>query len=118
MELSLPCTYDFEVAASKYLHALRDGSIPVVLLFSGTVFTRGCPRVRRRAGAVGPRGPLRAPGRVWRELMDQHFPGTGWLRLDHETLARLAAYKASRGHTTDDDTMAALLAARRGREGR
>src|SRR4249919_3352663 len=39
-EISLPleCTYDFEVAASKYLHALRDGDVPLLFLFSGTVF--------------------------------------------------------------------------------
>ena len=35
------CTYDFEVAAAKYLHALRDGTIPLQFLFSGTVFGRG-----------------------------------------------------------------------------
>ena len=39
--LPLPCTYDFEVAASRYLHALRDGTVPLLLMFSGTVFTRG-----------------------------------------------------------------------------
>ena len=32
---------DFEVAAAKYFHALRDGEIPLLLLFSGTVFYRG-----------------------------------------------------------------------------
>ena len=42
-EISMPleCTYDFEVAASKYLHALRDGAIPLLFLFSGTVFVQG-----------------------------------------------------------------------------
>ena len=42
-EISLPleCTYDFEVAASKYLHALRDGAVPLLFLFSGTVFLPG-----------------------------------------------------------------------------
>ena len=28
-EVPLECTYDFEVAAAKYLHALRDGGIPL-----------------------------------------------------------------------------------------
>ena len=41
VDLPMPCTYDFEVAGSKYLHALRDGFVPLLLLFSGTVFTRG-----------------------------------------------------------------------------
>jgi hypothetical protein len=40
-ELPVTCTYDFEVAASKYLHALEGGEIPTLLLFSGTVFVQG-----------------------------------------------------------------------------
>ena len=34
LDLPVPCTYDFEVAASKYLHALGDGEVPLLLLFS------------------------------------------------------------------------------------
>src|SRR5690606_11442563 len=37
IDLPLVCTYDFDVAASKYLHALRDGAVPLQFLFSGTV---------------------------------------------------------------------------------
>ena len=44
VDLPVACTYDFEVAAAKYLHALGDGEVPLLLLFSGTVF------VARRAG--------------------------------------------------------------------
>src|SRR5687767_627497 len=35
VELPVPCTYDFEVSAAKYLHALGDGDVPLVLLFNG-----------------------------------------------------------------------------------
>ncbi|HKM57031.1 MAG TPA: DUF6084 family protein, partial [Isosphaeraceae bacterium] len=38
VDLPVPCTYDFNVAATKYFHALDDGEVPLVLLFSGTVF--------------------------------------------------------------------------------
>jgi hypothetical protein len=41
IELPLVCTYDLEVTAAKYLHALRDDVIPLQFLFSGTVFTKG-----------------------------------------------------------------------------
>jgi len=41
IDLPLPCTYDFEVSGTTYLHALREGEIPLLFLFSGTVFTRG-----------------------------------------------------------------------------
>ena len=72
-------------------HALDDGEIPLLLLFSGTVFTRASAGFQRRAGAVGQRG--RATGcrsAVWRELMDRYFPGSGWLRLRRDTLRRAA----------------------------
>src|SRR5580692_4738382 len=40
-DLPVECTYDFDVAGAKYLHALGDGEIPLILLFSGTVYTKG-----------------------------------------------------------------------------
>ena len=40
-ELPVPCTYDLEVAATKYLYALPDGEVPLSFHFSGTVFYRG-----------------------------------------------------------------------------
>ena len=62
VDLPLECTYDFEVAAAKYLHALREGTIPLQFLFSGTVFVPGVAWLRGAAGAVGPRRPLRHAG--------------------------------------------------------
>ena len=53
IDLPLPCTYDFEVAGTTYLHALRDGEIPLLFLFSGTVFTRGDDRLLRRRRCRG-----------------------------------------------------------------
>ena len=38
IDLPVTCTYDFEVAAAKYLHSLGDGDIPLVLL-NGTTFS-------------------------------------------------------------------------------
>jgi hypothetical protein len=36
-DLPVGCTYDMEVAASKFLHAIRDGVVPLQFLFSGTL---------------------------------------------------------------------------------
>lgn len=41
VELPVPCSYDFEVAAHKYLSSLDAGEIPIDLLFSGTLIERG-----------------------------------------------------------------------------
>ena len=37
-EVPVSCTYDFNVAATKYFYALEDGEIPLDFLFSGSVF--------------------------------------------------------------------------------
>lgn len=110
IEMPLQCTYDFEVAAAKYLHALRGGAVPLQFLFSGTVFTAGS------RGFVVHQVPwdrderYDMPVTVWRELMQQHFPNTGWLRLDHDTMAALAAYRTSHGLLGLDDAITSLLA--------
>lgn len=110
VDLPLPCTYDFEVTASKYLHALQDGAIPIELLFSGTIFTRGLAGfgVEQIPWDTDVRHEM--PVQVWRDLVQQHYPASGWLRLDHDTMATLAAYKASRGFTTSEAAVTDLLA--------
>ena len=36
--LTIPCTFDLNVAATKYFYALDDGDVPLLFLFSGTIF--------------------------------------------------------------------------------
>jgi hypothetical protein len=109
-DLPLPCTYDFEVAGSKYLHALADGEVPLVLRFSGTVFTRGTTGFGVEQVPWHLEAPYRLPVRLWREVMDAHFPGGGWIRLDRETLDALNRYRSARGLTGWEPALAELLA--------
>ena len=109
MTLSLECTYDFEVAAAKYLHALRDGAVPLQFLFSGTVFTAGQRGFSVRQVSWDCEDRYAMPVPVWRELMRQHYPNTGWVRLTHDTVAALAAYKSARGLLGIEDAVTALL---------
>ena len=76
IDLPLPCTYDFEVAGTKYLHALRDGDIPLLFLFSGTVFTRGTTGFSVAQVPWDREARYRLPVAVWRDLMEAYFPGT------------------------------------------
>ena len=39
--MPVPCTFDFNVAATKYFHGLSEGDLPLNFLFSGTVFYAG-----------------------------------------------------------------------------
>lgn len=110
VDLPVPCTYDLEVAASKYFHSLRDGEVPLVLLFSGTVFVRGSGGVMAvDQVSWNAEAEYRMPVRIWRELMDLYFPGGGWLRLRRETLDALGRFRSRRGFLTWDHTLEALL---------
>jgi len=107
--LAVPLTYDLDVAAAKYLHGLDDGDVPLLLLFSGTVF-RGAPD-RVQVGLVPwhEEAAYRLPVAVWRAAMDVHFPEAGWVRLRRETLEALRAYRSERVLPTWDDTVERLL---------
>lgn len=110
VDLALDCTYDFEVAASKYLHALRDGTIPLQFLFSGTVFTRGTRGFAVQQVPWDREDHFELPVSVWQNLMAQHFPNTGWLRLRRDTLGQLTAYKTQRALLSYDEAIASLMA--------
>ncbi|WP_420751001.1 DUF6084 family protein [Rhodococcus sp. O3] len=107
--LPLACTYDFDVAASRYLHALGDGAVPLLALFSGTVFTRGTTGFAAEQVPWDREARYDLPVQVWRDLMRAHFPDSGYARLTHATLAALARFKAERGLTDLDATITALL---------
>jgi hypothetical protein len=110
VDLVMPCTYDFEVTWSKYLHALRDETIPVVFLFSGTVFTRGANGFGVEQVPWDCESRYAIPVAVWRDMIEHYFPNTGWLRLPRESIESLAHYKSVRGLTTWEETIELLLA--------
>lgn len=109
-DLSMPCSYDLEVAAGKYLHTLASGEVPLLLLFSGTVFVKHGDRYQIEQVPWHSEAQYRLPLQVWRELMDQYFPGSGWLRLRRDTIDALLRYKAQRAVPTWDDAVHQLLA--------
>ena len=111
VDLHVPCTYDFDVAAAKYLAGVRNGEIPLELLFSGTVFyvaASGALQITRISWNA--EAAHRLPVRVWRETMDHYFPGTAWVRVDRERFERLVAFRARRALTSWEAVFDALLA--------
>lgn len=110
VDLPMPCTYDFEVTWSKYLHALDNDTIPVVFLFSGTVFTRGLNGFGVENVPWDCESRYEIPVTVWRDMIEHYFPNTGWLRLSRETMESLAHYKSVRGMTSWEEAVESLLA--------
>jgi hypothetical protein len=108
--LPVPCTYDFGVAAAKYLHALGDGDVPLELLFSGTVFVAGPDgRLQLTQIASDCEASFALPVRLWREAMERSFGDSIWLRLDRDAFDRLYAYRAKRALGTWEATVDELL---------
>jgi hypothetical protein len=109
-DLQITCSYDLEVTASRYLHALEDGEVPLELLFSGTIFY-SMPDGRLQTVRIPWSGEAQydLPVRVWRETMDAHFPNAAWLRLDRESFDRLNDYKARRSLPNWEKTLDSLL---------
>lgn len=111
VELHTPCTFDFNVAATKYFHGLEDGEIPVCLMFSGTVFQNG----EDGAMQVSPiswdkEARFRIPVQAWRQMMDEHYPNTAWLCLERDLFERLYQYKVQNGIPTWERAFERLLA--------
>lgn len=109
VDLPMPCTYDFEVTGSKYLHALREGVVPLLFLFSGTVFIRGTTGFAIQQIPWDREDRFAMPVSVWQGLMDAYFPNSGWVRLHNDTLRALAGYKSSHGLPGFDDAVTRLL---------
>jgi hypothetical protein len=119
IELQVPCTYDFEVTAAKYIGALRDGEVPLELLFGGTIFYRGEGGLLQTAMIGWDReADYRMPVSVWREAMDMYFPNSAWLRLQRETFDRLHAYRAEHALTSWEQAVERLLGSDQAGEGR
>jgi hypothetical protein len=109
VDLAVTCTYDLEVAAAKYLHGLDDGEIPLELMFSGSVFSKSDRGFTALPVPWHGDASYRLPVAVWRQVMDQYFPNSGWLRLSRETIDDLMRFKASRGLPTWEQAIEMLL---------
>jgi hypothetical protein len=111
VEVALPCSYDFDVAANKYLYALNDGEVPLLLLFSGTVFTAEGNGFSVSLVPWDREAKYRLPVAVWTQTMQLHFPGTAWLRLGESSFDALHRYRSSQQLTSWDDAIDRLLKA-------
>jgi hypothetical protein len=111
VQLQVPCTFDFNVAATKYFGGLTDGEIPLCLMFSGTVF------YENQAGAVqvapiswDKETRFRLPLNVWKEMMDLYYPGSAWLCLRRDVFEQLRDYKVRHGIPTWEEAIETILA--------
>jgi Family of unknown function (DUF6084) len=110
--MPVPCTFDFNVAATKYFHSLQHGEIPLSLQFSGTIFYATDDDGLQVAQIPWDKeANYRMPVAVWQEMMSIFYPNGAWLRLRSDVFDRLLQYKAQQGIPTWEGTIDSLLSA-------
>jgi hypothetical protein len=110
VDLPIPCTFDFNVASAKFFDALESGDVPLLLLFSGTVFhenAEGALQVEQIPWDK--EAAFRLPVSAWKEMMEVYYPNSAWLCLRKDVFDRLHHYKMSRGMATWEQTLESLL---------
>jgi hypothetical protein len=103
-DLHVPCTFDFNIAATNYFHAVEEGDIPLTLLFSGTIFyaaSTGALQVAPISWNKLARYRLKAL--VWRRMMDEYYPNSAWLTIRRDVFDRMLEFKVRHGIATWED---------------
>jgi hypothetical protein len=114
VELPVACTFDFNLAATKYFAGLDDGEVPLNLMFSGTIFYEPGGE-REQAGLQIEQIPwdreakYRLPVRVWKEMIDIYYPNIAWLCLRRDVFDKLSQYKMDRGIPTWEEAIENLI---------
>jgi hypothetical protein len=109
-DIAVPCTFDFNVAATKYFHGLSDGDVPLNFLFSGTVFyARPDGFLQVAPISWEKEARFKLPVKVWRDMMDTYYPNTAWLSLRRDVFERLYQYKVRRGIPTWEQALESAL---------
>ena len=110
LDLPVMLSYDLEIGSVRYFAGLDAGEIPLLLLFSGTVFAVVDGRLQVQQVPWSKEASYRLPVSVWREAIDAHFPNSAWIRMSLPTLDELQRFKTRQALPTWDATVAALLA--------
>jgi hypothetical protein len=109
-ELRVPCSFDFNLAATKYFHGLAAGDIPLIFLFSGSCFYAGASGGLEMAPIPWSKEcRFRLPVNVWREAIDHYYPNSAWLRIRQDVFDRLHQYKMEAGIATWEEALESLL---------
>lgn len=110
-DLLVPCTFDFNVAGTKYFHAISEGDVSLTLLFSGTVFHANDGGDLQVAQLPWDREtPCRFSVNLWRELMQTYYPHGVWLCLRQDVFEQVSEFKVRNGLPSFEAALEKILA--------
>jgi len=110
VDMQVPCTFDFNVAATKYFEGLTGGEIPLLMLFSGTVFYAANDSPLQVAPISWEQeARYKLPVKLWREMMESYYPNCVWINLHRDVFERLYRYKIQHGFLSWEQTLEQVL---------
>jgi hypothetical protein len=105
--IALPISADLEFAAARYLSSLPGGTAPLTFNFNGTIFYAGeHDRLQVTLVPWSCFARYRLPVPTWRNLIEQRYAGSGFVRLQPDTLDLLRRRRVERGLPTFDAAIA------------
>jgi Family of unknown function (DUF6084) len=109
-DVPVPCTFDFNVAATKYFDGLADGEVPICLQFSGTIFYANAEGGLQVAPISWDKeSRFKLPVKVWRDMMESYYPNSAWLCLHKDAFDRLLQYKVRHGIPTWEEVLEDII---------
>lgn len=109
-DIPVPCSFDFNIAATKYFNGVTTGDLPLCFQFSGTVFYQGENETLQVAPISWDKeAKYRLPVKVWKDLMDVHYPNSAWLALRRDTFEKLYQFKMREGIPTWEEVLERAL---------
>jgi hypothetical protein len=111
-DLPVPCSYDFNLAATKYFYGLARGEVPLSFLFSGSIFFQDdADALQVWPVSWTKEAQFRLPVSTWQRLMDAYYPNLAFLQLRRDVYDRLYRYKVRNGIPTWEQALDAMLRA-------
>jgi hypothetical protein len=111
-DIPVPCSFDFNIAATKYFYGVASGDLPLCFQFSGTVFYQGADEPLQVAPISWDKeAKYRLPVKVWKDLMDVYYPNSAWLALQRDTFEKLYQFKMREGIPTWEEALDRALGA-------
>ncbi|CAM5664093.1 hypothetical protein SHIRM173S_11423 [Streptomyces hirsutus] len=82
--------------------------LEMLMLFSGTAFT-GAGGFQVEPVPWDREATFRMPVKTWQEMVEQHFPGSGWIRLPRDAMDALLAHRSRQALPSWQATVEHLL---------
>lgn len=110
VDVAVPCSFDLNLAATKFLYGIREGVVPLAFLFSGSIFYQdGAGALQAAPVPWDKEAKFRLPVSTWNQMIDEYYPSVAWVQMRRDVFDRLYCYKVARGIPTWEQTLESLL---------